>query len=253
MRIQVLSDLHREYRRPCELAHPDVDVVVLAGDIDVGSEGLRWAARTFSRQVIYVPGNHEFYNQDIDALLRRLGREVRRFGHVCVLADAVWVFRGVRFVGTTLWTDFAVFGPDVRQAAMAHCARAMSDFRVIRKGWRRLTPEASALLHTRSLEWLRRVLAEPFSGPTVVISHHIPTRRSVAAEYSRDLLCTAFATDLDELMGRGRVALWIHGHTHRSFRYQLRGTEVVCNPRGYPLPGDRWENPAFQPDLVVHL
>ena len=249
----MLSDLHREFRRPLEFPHLDVDVVVLAGDIDVGTEGVPWAARTFSKEVVYVPGNHEFYHQDSQRLLPKLKAEARRTGHVHVLSDESWVFRGVRFLGTTLWTDFGLFGPEMRHQAMVHGERAMIDFRVIRRGWRRVTPGDWVGWHEESLRWLVKALAEPFPGPTVVITHHLPFRRSVVARYANDLLSAAFGNDLDHLLERRRVDLWVHGHSHHSLRYTLGRTHVVCNPRGYPLLNGQWENPEFRADFTVDV
>ena len=42
--------------------------------------------------------------------------------------------------------------------------------------------------------------------------------------------------------------LWIHGHTHESFDYQIGKTRVVCNPRGY---ASIEENHCFRPDYTV--
>lgn len=249
----MLSDLHCEYRRPLVLPPVDADVVVLAGDIDVGTEGVRWAARTFSKEVVYVPGNHEFYHHDAQALLPKLRAEARRTGHVHVLSDESWVFRGVRFLGTTLWTDFALFGPEMRHQAMTHGERAMRDFHVIRRGWRRLTSKDWLGWHEESLRWLLRTLEEPFSGPTVVVSHHLPSRRSVVARYGNDLLSAAFATDLAPLLERKPIDLWVHGHAHSSVHYTQGRTEVICNPRGYPLLTGQWENPDFRADLTVNV
>ena len=46
----------------------------------------------------------------------------------------------------------------------------------------------------------------------------------------------------------GRAPLWIHGHTHTAFDYTVRGTRVVCNPRGYA-----GEQTGFRADLVVEV
>ncbi|NTU60084.1 MAG: hypothetical protein HGA98_03380 [Deltaproteobacteria bacterium] len=253
MKLHVLSDLHLEYRRPLDVAHVDADVVILAGDIDVGTEGVPWAARTFGKEVVYVPGNHEFYHHDVHTLLPKLKAEARKTGHVHVLSDEAWVFRGVRFLGATLWTDFALFGPEMKHQAAIHAEKAMSDFRVIRSGWRRLTVAEWVAWHEKSLLWLTRALDEPFPGPTVVVTHHLPSRRSVVPRHAGDLLSAAFGTDLDHLLARKRVDLWVHGHTHDSLRYTAGRTEVVCNPRGYPLLTGQWENPEFRPDLTVTL
>ena len=70
--------------------------------------GLRWAeARFLDKPVIYVPGNHEFYHHDI-ALIDELKTEAS--GNIHVLNDDQVVIDGVRFMGSILWTDFALFG-----------------------------------------------------------------------------------------------------------------------------------------------
>ena len=61
----------------------------------------------------------------------------------------------------------------------------------------------------------------------------------------------AFASDLTRLMGRSR--LWIHGHMHNASDYEVNGTRVVANPRGYVLIDDSNENPQFKPDLVIEV
>ena len=253
MKLQILSDLHLEYRRHLVIPHTDADVVILAGDIDVGTDGIRWAARTFSQEVVYVPGNHEFYGSDAEALLQKLKAEARRSGKVHLLSDEAWVYRGVRFLGTTLWTDFCLFGEEMRHQAMIHSEKAMKDFQVIRKGSRRIKAEDWLAWHAKSRVWLTGALGEPFAGPTVVISHHFPSKRSVETRYANALLSAAFGSDLEKLLESRRADLWVHGHAHASLHYTVDRTEVVCNPRGYPLITGQWENPSFRGDLTITL
>ena len=52
--------------------------------------------------------------------------------------------------------------------------------------------------------------------------------------------------------GADRVQLWVHGHTHDSFDYEVAGTRVLCNPRGYCREG-RQENARFDPSLVIEV
>jgi hypothetical protein len=104
--------------------------------------------------------------------------------------------------------------------------------------------------HQASRAWLEARLAQAHAGPTVVITHHLPGAGSVAERYRDDLGNAGFASHLDHLMGK--AALWVHGHTHDSFDYAVRGTRVLCNPRGYPVNGGN-ENAAFAPGLVVDL
>jgi Icc-related predicted phosphoesterase len=97
---------------------------------------------------------------------------------------------------------------------------------------------------------LAKSLSQPFSGKTVVVTHHSPSSRSVAQRFAQDLLTPAFASNLEEMMGSHRVALWIHGHMHDPFDYEIFGTRVVCNPRGYaPFA----LTPSFRADFVVEV
>jgi len=123
----------------------------------------------------------------------------------------------------------------------------MNDFAIIQNhGWR-FTPEDVLRLHTASRKWLANKLMEPFGGKTVVVTHHAASSGSVSPQFVQDPLSPAFVSNLEELMSGDRVPLWIHGHTHYPFDFQVRGTRVVCNPRGYArydLTSD------FRPDLV---
>jgi hypothetical protein len=63
-------------------------------------------------------------------------------------------------------------------------------------------------------------------------------------------LTPAFASSLEMLMDGDRAALWVHGHMHDAFDYEIYGTRVVCNPRGY---APNALNADFRPDLVVKI
>ena len=247
MKLHILNDLHIEFEA-FEPQATDADVVILAGDIGVGMGGLHWAEDRFSdRPVIYVPGNHEFYHHDItliDALKQRAP------DHIHVLNDDQVIIDGVRFLGSVLWTDFALFGETDKFFAMQRARQQMTDFSIIHINGRRFTPEDAIRLHMSSRNWLAVMLAEPFDGNTVVITHHAPSSRSVHPRYARDLLTPAFASNLEHLMGSDRAGLWIHGHMHESYDYEIHGTRLVCNPRGY---APNALNPGFRPDWVVEV
>ena len=247
MKLHILNDLHIEFE-DFEPPATDADVVVLAGDIGVGVDGLRWAEIKFpDRPVIYVPGNHEFYHHDI-ALIDELKAQAP--DHIHVLDNDQVIINGVRFLGSVLWTDFALFGEADKYVAMQQARQRMPDFSIIRNNGRRFTPEDAIRQHTTSRDWLATMLADPFSGKTVVVTHHAPSSQSVHPRYAHDLLTPAFASNLETLMDGGRTALWIHGHMHESYDYEIYGSRVICNPRGY---APQALNPAFRPDFVVEI
>ena len=117
---------------------------------------------------------------------------------------------------------------------------------------RRLTPEDTGALHQRARAWLAAKLADPFDGPTVVVTHHAPHRGSLASHYQANWLSGAFVSELPGYFFEV-PSLWIHGHIHESFDYQAGNCRVVCNPRGYLRHDRGLENTQFNPELVVEL
>lgn len=243
MRIRVYSDLHLE-RAPFAPPRDDADLVVLAGDIANGAAGIEWAKATFRTPVLYLAGNHEYYDGEFEsvqaAMRSAAGDSVR------LLDCSGTVIDGVRFLGCTLWTDYSLAAATERPSVIESARKHNPDYQKIRFGSRVMAPEDAIALCGRHRRWLAGELAKPYSGTTVVITHFAPHPRSIAPEYAGHRANPAFVVDLEEVMGP--PTLWIHGHTHTCFDYRVRGTRVVCNPRGYP-----GERTGFVPDLTVEI
>jgi len=251
MRIHILSDLHIEYS--AFTPHVvDADVIVLAGDICSGIRGIVWARQAWpDKEVVFVPGNHEYYRSEIGIENEMMEQAARVYG-VHVLNRNEVVISGVRFLGATLWTDFGLFGEVERRYAYAAALNGLRDFRVIDYGSKTFMPQDSVELNAADVTWLEEKLKrETFDGPTVVVTHHLPSGSSVEERFKKDLLAACFASNYDHLMGYSK--LWVHGHTHDSFDYELNGTRVICNPRGYCKANESPENPQFNPELVVEV
>jgi len=261
MRIQIASDLHLEILHQSfpgynPVAPSDADVLVLAGDIAKGVDAVEQFAR-WPVPVIYVHGNHEAYGMEYGTLaehirLRAAGTAVRYLER-----DALVVGK-VRFLGCCLWTDYALNG--TRERSMALAGRMLHDHRVIRiHDGERFRPEHALAEHEKALGWLQGQLADPFDGRTVVVTHHGVAPPSVHPRYLHDPVTPAFVSDLRPLLPLADV--WIHGHVHDPVDYRVGGTRVIANPRGYATnrlmagaPADlKWENPAFDPALVIDL
>jgi predicted phosphodiesterase len=249
MKLHILSDLHLTVA-PLPRPDTDADVVILAGDIARPAEAVEWASG-FARPTLYVAGNHEFYGSSIDETRAGLARESEGTC-VRVLDDDIVVLNGVRFVGSTLWTDFLLDGANRRDEAMREAQRFIRDFSRIRVGDRAFTPEDSTERFATHRRFLAETLATPFDGPTVVITHHAPAPPSVHPRFRGSPLNACFVSDLTSMLDGARAKLWIHGHTHDSFDYAVNGTRVLCNPRGYALKGVN-ENARFDPGLIVSI
>lgn len=253
MRIRVLSDLHLELS-PWVPPKVSADVTVLAGDIHSHTHTLDWIEQYIQGPVIYVPGNHEFYGAELHGIRAELKR--RAGGRVRVLDNDGIEIEGVRFIGSTLWTDYKLYdtGPEMA-FAMREAKLHLLDHQCIRCAPHvSFSPSQALGLHRESVAWLAGELAKSFDGKTVVVTHHLPSMQSVAERFKTSPLSAAFASNLDHWVER--ADLWIHGHTHDNFDYRLGKCRVVCNPRGYVRERNERtevENKAFQPELVIEL
>ncbi len=251
MKLAIYSDLHLEFRdwTPPPL---QADVIVLGGDIHIGDAAFAWARRHFpSLPVVYVAGNHEFFGADMPTVLDKMRAASTKYD-IHFLHNGSLQIQGVRFLGTTLWTDFEFYGADPACIArsIADARRGMRDYALIEHApGQPLSPELTRQIHVEQRRWLTTELERDCEEPTVVVTHHLPHRRSVHPKYEHDPLNPAFVSDLGHLF-RDSVKLWVHGHTHESCDFTIGATRVVCNPRGY-LPHQ--PNDAFNPALVVEI
>lgn len=257
-RIAVYSDLHLEHA-PWTPPRTGADLAVLAGDVYTKNRCLPAsmgdARDAFGCPVVAVLGNHEHYGEKIERTLEKTRPAAERLG-VTLLENQDAVIAGVRVLGCTLWTDFRLFAgddDDRMKVDAGRCADGLTDFRTIRvaaDGYRRFRPKDAGMIHRASVAWLRERLAVPFDGPTVVVTHHAPSNRSIPAKYAEDTLSAAYASHMDSLIEELKPELWIHGHVHDSCDYMIGSTRMVCNARGY-VPSE--PNPGFREDFVVDV
>jgi predicted phosphodiesterase len=277
MRIQLFSDLHLE-RYPDFQPHfaADVDVIVLAGDIGSYQAGSRLKSDDFGLErfsplrpgaagakVLYVPGNHEFDALDFDATYARLRDTCERLG-ITWLDREVVVQGGVRFIGTTLWTDFeALVERDASMTKQMQCLtkafRAanyyLSKNTTLKKG-EQVLAEGIRAMSLECRAWLREALSAPFDGATVAVTHFAPTLLSADPRYGLTAGTAGFCNALDDLLPYAKV--WMHGHLHCMNDYVVKGDNggnawacrVVANPLGYSSKG---EQEAFRPNLIIDV
>ena len=139
--------------------------------------------------------------------------------------------QGHNFLGTTLW-----FRDDPLNECHAH---RLSDFNI--PGFRKFVYKENV----RALEFITR---DTRPGD-IVVTHHIPTNRSVGNEWKTNLLNRFFVCDVERELFSKQPRLVVHGHTHESFHYHLGDTEVICNPLGYPHQINRF----FDSRLIVEI
>lgn len=241
------------------------DVIILAGDIGEWVNGLEWARNRFKHQeIVYVAGNHEYYDCDL-AILDELRAKAKELDIHFLENDSV-IINGVRFLGCTLWTDFDHYSSEEINRAWS----TMNDYKYIycRPWWsdqqnreealqlmqpdsifgfdpEYFSPTVAYLLHKQSLDWLQQQLDQHYDGQTVVVTHHAPTMRSTTN--------AAYGSNLEKFlkMNSSKIDLWCHGHIHKSVDYEVAGVRIACNARGYPTPMGL--SPSFDEKKLICL
>jgi Icc-related predicted phosphoesterase len=241
VKLWILSDLHQEYGETEWLGPiPEHDVVVLAGDIhQTPAEGISDAEKMFTKPVIYVAGNHEFWEKNIDDEIAKGKQLSRQSSMVHFLENDDVVIGGVHFIGATLWTDFLLFGEDKEKLCRREASLSILDYNIIRENTgepaipsRKFSPLRSKVRHAASLEFIREAFGRHLSLPKVVVTHHAPHPGSVIPQYLEDWVSAAFASDLSSLIREHHPQLWVHGHVHATLDYQEGKTRIVCNALG---------------------
>ncbi|MFP7655542.1 metallophosphoesterase [Chryseobacterium proteolyticum] len=232
MKIQIIIDLHQEFGST-ELCFDRADIVVLAGDINLGTKGIEWIKGKISdKPVIYVLGNHEYYKGSYPKTLNKI-KEAAEDSTVFVLEDSFVDFEGVRFHGCTLWTDFSIFGNPVKYGML--CQPRMNDYLKIRRdpSYSKLRTIDTFKIHQLSKITLKENLENSKGLKNIIVTHHAPSIQSVPEEYKNDPLTSAYASDLEDMIKQYEPLYWIHGHIHTPCRYVFEKTEIICNPHGY--------------------
>lgn len=244
MKIRVMSDLHADpahfYEFELQPLDSDKDtVLVLCGDVAEQTSGVQLVADIAPRfkHVIWLLGNHEYYNGNIKRTPEKIRAKLDSLevGNVSVVVKDTVCIDDVVFVCAVLWTDFNGQNPVVMMAA----AGGMNDYRKIRCGpdsipWKRkITPNFIYVTHKDHLSFIKDQVAQHSDKKVVVVTHHAPSLKSIDPQYYTHNLNHCYFTELHDFIYDSDIKLWAHGHTHNFVEYDINGTQVVCNPRGY--------------------
>ncbi len=286
MKLQLLSDLHLEVHphfKPSPA--PEADLLVLAGDIGSYQANSQITDSDFGlarfsphngwpTPVLYIPGNHEYDMLEFDATHTRLRATCERLGLIWLEREVLTASQilgrpaePIRFVGTTLWSDFDALGPSPSFAAMLHKQGAnalthqlkarqkafgAANYYLKKSGTsRHQMPMLAEQFREQALTcqaWLKVALTPAFIGKTVVITHFAPSLRSADPRYGNTPGTAGFCNGLDDLLPE--ADLWLHGHLHCPSDYQAGRCRVVANPLGYVRKN---EQTAFKPEMIIEI
>lgn len=268
MFVRCVSDLHIEFANyEIEPLPEDKETILcLPGDIGLFKhkafeEWLRAACSRF-HTVLHVAGNHEYYGSSFTNGVSKFQAKMSDVPNFHLLNRDTFIFQDVLFVGATLWTNFNNGNP----IAMMDAEAKMSDYRQIRIGpstkpyMRKIRPTDIMYDHIRSKDYIQQVLEDNQETyrATIVMTHHGPSRQSIAYCFKDSGLNDAYVSNLDDMILEYQPTYFFHGHIHSSMDYKIGETRVVANPKGYPYHacmrgGPEHENSLFNPTLRFEI
>lgn len=243
LKLQIASDIHREFKHNPPVPDIGADVLVLAGDIGyANNETIGWIHAVLAGRyeaILYVPGNHEYYGDDLHEANLHM-EEMAMYGEYEWMNNKVVEVGGQRFVGTPLWANFCH-----EPRSMLQAGAAISDFHRIRINGDVLTPADMLDLHDEAKAFL---LEETRPGD-VVITHWPPTLKAAHPAFPMDGIARYFSADIPEVIEAAKPTLWICGHTHHNVDFMLGETRILSNQGGYPHE----HGGGYNPGLIVEV
>jgi 3',5'-cyclic AMP phosphodiesterase CpdA len=264
MKILVYSDLHLEFDSftPKKEWLNQVDLVVQVGDLHFAPNNIK-ILRTWGVPVLFVPGNHDFWNpvkevhptsygwgypakeyrsvyeRHLDLAIQQM-REEADGSMVRVLYNDTVEIGGIQFIGTTLWYE----GLKLNRSEVS----TINDYqRMFASPTQLITPSFIDEEHQRAVAFIKDALNTPFEGKRALLTHHPAWIPPVV--WDQEHCAKAYGTDLTPIW-RERVDLLVHGHVHDAIDTRYGKTHIVCNPRGYPSDDTRR---TFKKQLIVNL
>ena len=287
MRIQLLSDLHLESHPHWQpTPAPGADVLVLAGDIGSYQAGSSLTDADFGlarfaplhgwpTPVLFTPGNHEYDALDFDVTHQRLRDVCARLGITWLEREVVTLPRrandpqgagAVRFVGTTLWSDYdalAMLGQakddlTTQLRLRGKAFRAANFYLKKAATTRHGAPWLAEDMREQAMlcqQWLHQALVTAPSDSntkTVAVTHFAPSLRSADPRYGQTPSTAGFCNSIDNYLDHADV--WLHGHLHCPSDYVHATAHHTCrvlaNPLGYARKN---EQAAFRSQFCVDV
>jgi len=257
--VYVISDIHLEFydgaganaimkKIAAQVNQFECNVVVIAGDLCP----IRWARQVLNEfaemvpdsDILYVPGNHEFYGENY----ARINRDKLNIivwedlnDRVFMLDRSTYSKNDVVFHGITGWIDesWQRIHFDEDMVEYDFYRKRYSDFSQIKNF--QLTLEKGK----SDFKWLcnqlnnykeynARIQEYNVYQHQIVITHFMPCKEFIHPRFLKSKINNCFANDWKEKIKNLGVDYWIYGHTHDKSIKTENSTKFICNPVGYP-------------------
>lgn len=260
--VRIISDVHADYNKDKNYTFNfRDDFVINCGDTAGDAKTCVDWNYLHIRKGVTVAGNHLGYSPSQPKLNLNIAENLENYGDIShvkntknsqlneiavtltgkhsirIMSNSEESLEGIIILGTTLYTDFALYGEEHIEEAMQYAKKYMNDFKVIKvvghreysknadgewdKVYRKkskskirlFSPNDHAYFFNYSFNYLKQKVMEYKNKPIIIVTHHAPSPYSISPEYAGSMLNPAFVSNLNQfIIDNPNIRLWAHGH-----------------------------------------
>lgn len=238
MKIAIISDTHFDNHKDRgksfvdNLDSTNIDALIIAGDMSEQKYidfPLDLLCDKY-KNVIKISGNHSFWGSTKKQVEENNANRMLKHKNFHYLDNSIFELDGKRFLGTTLWFNEVPW----------IYTKNWADFKYI--------PEFRDWICDENIK-SKNFLENNVKEGDVVITHHMPSELCIDDKYKGDLSNCFYVCNMEQLIEDKNPALWISGHTHTAYDFNIKKTRLICNPFGYLHE----KNTGFNENLIVEL
>lgn len=232
MKIQFFSDIHNydlSYMPP----KTDADIMICAGDFDMGSSVEKWANRVVEHHGIpfFIGfGNHDYWNTSKESYtIEEWIKLYESFNTTMIqfLERKTIVIDDVALIFATGWSDFDRDNNITKMSVQ----NLVKDFQKIKTDKGTLIPEDVYQEHLVARQFIIDELEKHSDKRCVVITHYPP---SIQCNTSFQITAMSYywCGQMEDVIEKYQPVAWIAGHMHNHFDRYIHNTRVLINPAG---------------------
>ena len=262
MKIRVVSDLHIDVNKTTDFGFlkEQQDLLIVAGDIAGSARKELEFLELLPENTVCVAGNHLGYDyQRIKQINSLLGYEnpLEETKEDCLktltfdkryLENSYINFKDYVIFGGTMYSDFLLYGKKNKDTCINTAERWLNDFRYVytyEKSKKLVRPVCGKDYIKWFNQFKKKLIKciEQTDKNIIVVTHFAPSIKSIESKYLNrenrfsspgSELNAVYANNMEEFIKQNpRIKLWVHGHVHSKFDYNIAQCRVVCCPYGY--------------------